>query len=80
MEEKKKPSEIVVLFGILTKKKRTQMGVSQEMFAEKCNLHRTYIGFIERGEKTATIDTANKIVQALDMTLGSFFQEVDEMS
>lgn len=38
--------------------------MSQEMLAEKANLHRNYVGEIERGEKAATIDTLLKIAKA----------------
>ena len=39
--------DIVKVFGDNLKKYRTNMGISQEAFAEKCNLHRTYIRAIE---------------------------------
>jgi transcriptional regulator with XRE-family HTH domain len=75
-KEKKPPSKLALQFGELVRKKRTEMGLSQEDFAERCGLHRTYIGSIELGKKTVTIDTANKIAQALEMTLEKFFSEI----
>lgn len=42
-------------FGMLVRNLRSEAGLSQEDFADRCNLHRTYIGSIERGEKTVTI-------------------------
>lgn len=51
--------------------------VSQEGLAERCGLHRTYIGIIERGEKAVTIVTANKIAGALGMTLAGLFSEME---
>ena len=51
---------------------------SQEKFADECGLHRTYMGAIERGEKTMTLETAKKVVGALGMTLGQFLQQIGE--
>jgi transcriptional regulator with XRE-family HTH domain len=38
---------------------------SQEVLAEKADLHHNYVGELERGEKAATIDTLLKIAKAL---------------
>ena len=56
---------------------RHAAGLSQEALAERCDLHRTYIGAIERGEKTITITTARKLADAFDLTLAEFFTEVE---
>jgi len=47
---------------------RKQHGWSQESCAEKCELHRTYIGAVERGERNITIGTLDKIAVALGTT------------
>ena len=39
--------DVVRVFGANVKKYRTQTGLSQEAFAEKCGLHRTYISAVE---------------------------------
>jgi len=51
-------SEISKIFGTVVRRLRVQAGLSQEEFAHLCNLHRTYIGTIERGEKRVTLATA----------------------
>lgn len=51
---------------------------SQEGFADQCGVHRTYMGAIERGEKTMTLETAKKVIGALGLTLGQFFQHIAE--
>ncbi|MBQ8920930.1 MAG: helix-turn-helix transcriptional regulator [Oscillospiraceae bacterium] len=56
---------------------RTQQGMSQEMLAEKCGLHPTYIGQVERGEKNATIDSIFKISYALSVPLSKLFENLD---
>jgi transcriptional regulator with XRE-family HTH domain len=44
---------------------RLARGWSQEKMAEKCGLHRTYVGAIERGERNVTLDTLNSLALAL---------------
>lgn len=39
--------DIVKVFGTNLRKYRTNLGLSQEAFAEKCGLHRTYISSVE---------------------------------
>ena len=51
--------------GEIIRSRRKKSGMSQEKLAEKANLHRNYVGEIERGEKAATIDTLLKIAKAL---------------
>jgi DNA-binding XRE family transcriptional regulator len=52
--------------------------MSQEAFADICGVHRTYMGAIERGEKTITIETADKIAKALDIKVSQLFIELEE--
>lgn len=47
--------------------------LSQEQLAEKCKLHPTYIGQLERGEKNATLESIQKISFGLDITLEELF-------
>ena len=54
------------------------MDLSQEDLADLCGLHRTYIGCIERGEKTVTITTASKLAEAFGVRLWQLLKDVDE--
>ncbi|MBJ8153502.1 helix-turn-helix domain-containing protein [Bacillus cereus] len=56
---------------------RKGQGLSQEGLAFKANLHPTYIGQVERGEKNITITTLSVIVKALGITLGDFFSIIE---
>jgi Predicted transcriptional regulators len=47
---------------------RESRGWSQEHCAELCNLHRTYIGAVERGERNVTLDTLDKIARAFGLS------------
>lgn len=46
---------------------RQERGFSQEEAAEKCGLHRTYIGAIERGERNITLNTLQEVASAFRM-------------
>ena len=67
-------------FGVLVRRLRSERGFSQEAFAFRVGVHRTYMGDIERGEKTVTIKTADKIAKALGITLSSMFSELERGS
>ena len=43
--------DILIYFGKKIKKLRKDINISQEELANRCELHRTYIGMIEHGEK-----------------------------
>lgn len=66
-------SALAKKLGNLIRHLRQEKGVSQEQFADLCQLHRTYVGSIERGEKTITVETAYKIAQALEIPLSRLF-------
>lgn len=46
------------------------LGLSQEEFAARCGLHRTYIGGIERGERNPTLTVLGRIARALSIQPG----------
>jgi transcriptional regulator with XRE-family HTH domain len=60
---------ILSLFGRNVRQERLDKGLSQEQLAELSNLHRTYIGMIERAEKNITLINANKVAKALNVSL-----------
>lgn len=64
-------------FGVAVRRLRIQMEMSQEELADLCGLHRTYIGSIERGEKTVTIETANRIAVGLGISIAQLFDELE---
>lgn len=50
------------------RKLRQEIGISQEELAEKCGLHRTYIGAIERSERNITLQTLEKLAVSLGVS------------
>jgi len=63
-------SELLVRFGKKVRETRKKKGLSQEELACKADLHRTYIGMIERAEKNITLLNIEKIAIALDVSIG----------
>ncbi len=66
METKK---NILVNFGERVREIRKKKGLSQEELAHKADLHRTYIGMIERAEKNITLLNIEKIANALEVNI-----------
>ena len=60
-------------FGIAIKKRRAELGITQEKLAELSELHRNYIAEIERGKRNVSLENIYKIVHALSLTLSEFF-------
>jgi transcriptional regulator with XRE-family HTH domain len=72
-------SDITRHLGDLVRNLRLASGLSQEELATRCDLHRTYIGFIERGEKAVTIETADKIARGLKIPLAELMSQLDAL-
>jgi transcriptional regulator with XRE-family HTH domain len=68
-------SYILIEFGNKLKEFRKEKKLSQEQLAEKANLHRTYIGMIERAEKNISLINIEKISNALEINIGDFFNK-----
>ncbi len=54
---------------------RRKLNYSQEYLAEKTGLHRNYIGYIERGEKRATIENIRNVAYAVGLSLEQLFKD-----
>lgn len=62
-------TKINMAFGKRLADLRKASGLSKESFAYKCGVDRTYIGIVERGEKSPTLNTLDKIAKGLNITL-----------
>lgn len=69
----KKNEDIRVLLGQRVRTLRMQAGLSQESFAEKCGLDRTYISGIERGTRNPTLEVLYILAIALNTELSTLF-------
>lgn len=62
-------TSIRTAFGKRLRQLRLAKGFTQESLADTVGLHRTYIGNIERGEESVSMDNAAKIAKALKISL-----------
>jgi transcriptional regulator with XRE-family HTH domain len=62
---------ILVKFGDRVRELRKEKGLSQEQLSFKADLHRTYIGMIERAEKNITLINIEKIANALNVSVNN---------
>ncbi|MCS2147215.1 helix-turn-helix domain-containing protein [Scandinavium manionii] len=69
----KTTSGIRSLFGANLKRLRLQSGLSQEAFADKCGLDRTYVSGIERGVRNPTIEVVGVLAKGLGVAINALF-------
>jgi len=60
-------------FGLAIKQRRQEIGISQEVLAERAGLHRTYIGDIERGARNLSLENIEKTARALQISISDLF-------
>ena len=69
-------SDLAKIIGQRIRNYRTGQNLSQEKLAELSGCHPTYIGQVERGEKNATLESIEKIVSALNISLSTLFEKL----
>ncbi|MFM7853067.1 MAG: helix-turn-helix domain-containing protein [Flammeovirgaceae bacterium] len=67
---------ILKKFGQKVREERLKQGLSQEELADRANVHRTYIGMIERAEKNITLGNMEKIAKALKIKLSELVTDL----
>ena len=65
-------------FGERVRRLRQARRLSQEKLADISNIHRTYLGGIERGERNPSLKNIAQIAKALGVTLSELFQFEDQ--
>ena len=64
-------------FGAVVRKRRHKLGLSQEAFAEKANIHRTYVSGIELGKVDIGLTVSYKIALALKLPLSKIIKDIE---
>ena len=70
-------SKIEKKFGVVVRKRRHALGLSQEVFAEKAQIHRTYVSEIESGKVNVGISVAERLADALGKPLSLLIKEAE---
>ena len=65
-------------FGACVRRFRTETGLSQEKFALKINMDRTYFASVESGRRNISIENIKKIADGLGLSLSGLFSAVDQ--
>lgn len=57
---------------------RAAQGYSQEAFADKCGVHRTFMGTVERGESNLSFQNIQRVAYHLSVSLSDLFVNIEE--
>lgn len=69
---------LVQRFGDVVRQQRETSGISQEDLADRAGLHRTYISLIERGLRTSSITTVQRLAAALGVSMVDLIRRTEE--
>lgn len=64
--------------GRAVRRLRKAAGYSQESFADRCGVHRTYMGAVERGETNISLDNLERISRALNLSTGELLMDAEK--
>ena len=78
MMDKGKVNRFREEFGVAVRRKRHKLNLSQEDFADKADIHRTYVSSIELGKVDVGIGTAYKVAAALGLSLSTLLKEAEK--
>src|SRR5438874_2914360 len=66
--------ELKILLGNAIKITRSALGISQEELAARAGLHRTYVSDVERGARNPSIESVEKLANALELSMPMLFE------
>lgn len=67
----------LLLFGQRVRKLRQKTGLSQEKFALKIEMDRTYFSSVESGKRNISLLNIKKIADGLDISMEKFFEDLE---
>ena len=65
-------------FSEIVKELRERRKLSRAALAKKARLHQTYVGLLERGERSPNLDTAKAIADALEVSLAKIITQAEK--
>jgi ribosome-binding protein aMBF1 (putative translation factor) len=67
-------------FSLVVRKHRERKGISRAALARMAGLHQTYIGLLERAERSPNLDTAKAIAASLGLSLAKMISEAERLA
>jgi transcriptional regulator with XRE-family HTH domain len=77
MKKRRSTPDIRERFGFAVKSRREHLGLTQEDFAEKAHIHRTYLSDIERGTRNVSLINIERIAGGLGIPISELFHDVE---
>jgi transcriptional regulator with XRE-family HTH domain len=68
IERERFREEVTQVFAENLKRERKAAGLTQEALAEKADMHRTHVGYLERGIRTPELPTIQQLTKALGIS------------
>lgn len=72
--------EMADAFAVVLKRRRTELGLSQEALAEKADVHPTYIGLLERSLRNPSLNVSHALSSALGVPLSQMITEAEALA
>ena len=70
-------NRLLKAFAVEVRRSRGDLGLSQEDLADRANLHRNYVGMIERGERVPTLVAMEGIARGLRLKLSELITRAE---
>lgn len=77
MATRQKKNSYLLALGAAVRARRERIGMSQEEFGFEAEIHRTYIGGIERGERNPTVLTLLRLAKVLGTTPAQIMRDTE---
>ena len=74
----KRKARVLTAFGEALRKFRLDAGLSQEELAARAELHRTYVGDVERGERNVSLVNMERLAEACGVRLSRVLREAEK--
>lgn len=65
------------IFGAELRRRRKELGLSQEEFGERANLHRTYVSDVEAGKRNPSLQSMQRLASAVGTSIGCVFGSME---
>lgn len=74
------PDDLSKGLGLAVREARNKLGISQEALSDAADLDRAYVSGLERGTRNPTLETLDRITQALDVPLHDLLKRAQELA